>query len=144
MTNWRSSKKHREYGGAGRYGSSVGEWYAEVVVRFGKKLDPSSEEYTQTVERFYDVLSEYLGGEEFEPSMLCREHGLETYIYVYAESSEEAAALAAAPFRESVQVAWGPRTHAEVLRVMTSEERDLELEREEDGNGPPKDAESLG
>ena len=103
------------------------EWYVEIFVRFAGPMPVQTEGYTRKLERFYDVLSEYLGGEEFEPSMLCGERGLETYAYVEAGSREEARDLALRPFRESAEVAWGPGTTAEVMRTVTSEERDREL-----------------
>lgn len=107
------------------------EWYAEIAVRFARPMPVQTEGYTERVERFYDALSEYLGGLEYEPSMLCRERGIETYVYVKAPSPQVAARLAIRPFPEAAEAVWGPGgTAAEVLRVVSSEERDRELERE--------------
>ena len=105
------------------------EWYAEIAVRFGERMPVQTEGYTQRMERFEDSLSAFLGG-PFEPSMIGFADRLETYAYVEAQSPEEAAGLALRPFGESAEAVWGPGTAAEVLRVVTSEERDRELDAE--------------
>ena len=105
------------------------EWYAEIAVRFGERMPVQTEGYTQRMERFEDSLSAFIGG-PFEPSMIGFADRLETYAYVEASSPEEAAGLAIRPFGEAAEAVWGPGTTAEVLRVVTSEERDRELERE--------------
>ena len=114
---------------AAREGRGVVEWYAEIAVRFGERMPVQTEGYTERMERFEDSLSAFLGG-PFEPSMIGFADRLETYAYVEAQSPEEAAGLALRPFGESAEAVWGPGTDAEVLRVVTSEERDRELERE--------------
>lgn len=104
------------------------EWYVEIAVRFAGPVPVQTEGYSERVEKLEDLLSEYLGGEEFEPSMLGFAGRLEIYAYVEAGSPETAAELALRPFRESAEAAWGPGTTAEVLKILTSGERDRELE----------------
>ena len=98
-------------------------------MRFGERMPVQTEGYTQRMERFEDSLSAFLGG-PFEPSMIGFADRLETYAYVEAQSPEEAAGLAIRPFGEAAEAVWGPGTAAEVLRVVTSDERDRELDAE--------------
>lgn len=106
------------------------EWYSEVLVSFRTQLDPCSEEYTERADNFWCLLEEFLGEEACKPTLFCNLWNVETFVYVDAETKEEAAALSARPFLESVEVAWGPGTRAEVLRTITADERDRELEAE--------------
>ena len=114
------------------------EWYVEIAVRFAGPTPVQTRPYTERMDRFEDLLSEYLGG-RFEPSMIGFADRLETYAYVEADGREEAAALALRPFRESAEAVWGPGTTAEVSRVVTSEERDRELDLEGAGDDIPED-----
>ena len=105
------------------------EWYVEIAVRFARREPVQTEGYTERMERFEDSLSAFIGG-PFEPTMIGLADRLETYAYVEAQSPEEAAGLAIRPFGESAEAVWGPGTAAEVLRVVTSDERDRELDAE--------------
>lgn len=104
------------------------EWYVDIAIEFGRKLNPRSSDYSDKNDDFYERVSEYLGGEGFTSSMGCEVWGLETYVYVDAHTPEEAAAMAARPFREVSELVWGPGSRPVVRRVMTAEERDRELE----------------
>lgn len=106
------------------------EWYVEIKVHFPAPLDPLGDYYADLADDFYDALSEYLGAGEFTSTMgLCAD-GPETYIYVDAQGPREAGRLARAMFGEASERVWGAGTTVEITKVITDEERDLELDRE--------------
>jgi hypothetical protein len=103
------------------------DWYVEIRGDYPEPVDIHTQEQLDSLDRFYDALSEYLGGEDFEPAISSRAEAYETWVYIDAANSDEAAASATRMFREASELVWGPGTRVSALRAITSEERDLEL-----------------
>lgn len=105
----------------------VEEYFVEVRIDFARHIDSHSEEAADLAEEFCERLSEYLGTDDhFLLLGFCR-NGIDTYVYLDADSPGDAAAGAEGMFCEAAELVWGAGTTARAERIVTAEERDREL-----------------
>lgn len=108
------------------------EYFVAVRIEFarGERRDNRGEEYADLACEFYEAVSEVLGAGEFESPMTLSERSVGTYVYMPAKTPGEAATSAVRLLSEAAERVWGAGTQVQVERVITEEERDLELDRE--------------